>query len=543
MTARKSDSRTRGASKAAKTIDLTAEDVTEREAPETSEPSQDDPSSEAETRAPAEDDVVLADGDAPHDHEGEDGSGGTGGADAPSSSDDADQGDAPDSDSDDIVAAYARAETEAKSKANKEAQSDNRTDDGEKGSTPPPPPPASESTAPSKSGFGGGFAGGLLGGVAIVALGYLGLQQGLVPPPGDETRLVAQDEQLSALASDVALLKKELAEVPRVDAGSIQSEIDRVEGEVAALSDRLEGLLTPDADANPDAPVNEQVTNAALANLAQRVEELEALKERVETAQVNLDQLETETEAQRVLIEAKAAEQSNQIDQTIEQARSDILSSADRRINDVVTDLSNFQTEMKSATEQISTRVSSLEENNLSERMQSSARTIALAGLENAVASGADYSLALATFADVVGAHEGVTTLRQYASTGAPTKEQLAANFRNVYDKVLREAKDAGAATLIDKLLLNAQSLVKVKSLNGEKTGESLTSQLGVLEYHVEQGNLVKAAEVWDALPPEAKNAEAGADWIKGLKARIAVDAAMSDIRAEFGTDAMANAS
>ena len=80
--------------------------------------------------------------------------------------------------------------------------------------------------------------------------------------------------------------------------------------------------------------------------------------------------------------------------------------------------------------------------------------------------------------------------------------------------------------------------MVKVRSLNGEQKGNSLTSMLGVIEYHVKQGDLVKAAEEWDALPEAARNSKAGSDWIEGLKARIAVDAAMDTIRAEFGTGA-----
>ncbi|WP_319531536.1 hypothetical protein [uncultured Cohaesibacter sp.] len=530
MTARKPSSSTRGASKATKTIDLTAEDVTERKAEETSPDKHSDPG------LPKEEDVTLADG-AESKSEAADATSDSKkpvSADAPEPSEDAASTDTPDSTPEDIVEAYAKAEAEAVAEAS--STEDATSDEPGKGSDEPPVPPVVPPTAEtSKGGFGSGFVGGLLGGVAILAVGYFGLQQGFVSVPGDEA-------QLSTLTSDVSRLKGELAEVPKVDVGSIEAEIASVKDQVSAVSERLEALLTPSAENATDTPVNEQVTNAALANLAQRIEELEALKGEFDTARAKLEQLAAQALAQTALIETKAEEQSALVKQTIAEARDDILSSADRRINDVVTDLTNFQSKVASETTQITERVSSLEDNNLSEKMQSSARTIALAGLENAVASGSSYAVELATFADVVGEHDGVTILEDYAGSGAPTKAQLAANFRNVYENVLREAEDAGAATLLDKFLLNAQSLVRVKSLSGEKTGESLTSQLGVIEYHVKEGNLAKAAEVWDALPPEARDAQAGADWLRGLRARIAVDAAMDKIRAEFGTDAMANA-
>ena len=115
----------------------------------------------------------------------------------------------------------------------------------------------------------------------------------------------------------------------------------------------------------------------------------------------------------------------------------------------MVVELSNFSDKISTEAASLRERVTGLEENNLSAEMQSSARTIALAGLENAVASGGSYRLALKTFANVVGDHEAVTILDAHADAGAPTAAALAADFRARYDAILREAEGAGATTLL----------------------------------------------------------------------------------------------
>ena len=372
-------------------------------------------------------------------------------------------------------------------------------------------------TAP-KGGFGSGLLGGLLGGVIVLGVTYTGLQQGMLQLPG----MVPQEEKVEQISSELLNVKGQLSGIPKVDIGPLEAHMAELEGQIVALGKELAALQSSEAATVTDG-------NAARSSL--EMSDIKALSER-------FDGLSGELVAVRdklSQLEKQSAVQSDKLNANLVAAQDAILSSADRRINDVVTDLANFSDKVEADASALAGRVTSLEENNLSARMQSSARTIALAGLENAVASGADYQLALKTFANVVGEHEAIKTLSDHAATGAPTVKQLADSFRPVYDKVLREAEEAGAATLIDKLLLNAQSLVKVRSLDGEKKGESLTNRLGVIEFHVRNGELAKAADEWNALPPAARDSAAGADWLKGLKTRIVVDEAMDRIRSEFG--------
>nr|WP_319514738.1 hypothetical protein [uncultured Cohaesibacter sp.] len=548
MTTRKSNNRTEAKGKPVKTIDLTAEEVTKSEAPAAEKPSTEAEKTKSETEEAAKAEQDSAE------------------ADKASETTVASDG------LDEKTPAKDPVDEEARSAVEDSAASDDETsaDDtgigesaaieevtGDKGSTDqgagsggdsgaPPASTPRPDEAPKSGGFGGGFVGGLLGGVAIIALGYVGLQQGWVSLPNVDARLEANTGKIDAVQSELASVKSSLSEIPTADLADVGARIEALETKLAALGGAGDGATASEEGASDEeaAPVDSNSpVGLQLEALAGRIDELkesvtaiDSLQTELLDAKAQLATLQSQTAEQGALIESKAAEQAAKLEADLQAARDDILSSADRRINDVVVDLTNFSEKMTTETSSLRERVTALEENNLSERMQSSARTIALAGLENAVASGANYELALKTFANVVGDHEAVAALQDYAATGAPTAQQLAAGFRARYDDILREAEGAGATTLLDKFLISAQSMVKVRSLNGEQKGDSLTSRLGVIEFHVKQGDLVKAAEEWDALPEAARTSKAGADWIEGLKARIAVNAAMDTIRAEFGT-------
>ena len=537
MTTRKSNNRAEAKGKPVKTIDLTAEEVTKSEAPETDMPSTEAP----ETQSDSDDSAKVEQGVSEDKSEEP-----TVASDGP----------------DEKTSGKDPVDEEARSAVEESAASDDggstgdigigeKNSDGDSGAPPASAPRSAD--APKSGGFAGGFVGGLLGGVAIIALGYVGLQQGWVSLPNVDAQLEANAGKIDSMQSELASVKESLSNIPTADLADVSARIEALETKLASLGAAPDGAMAPengasDAEAAPvdsNSPVGLQLEALAgrINELKESVATIDSLQTELLDAKAQLATLQSQSAEQGALIESKAAEEAAKLEADLKAARDDIMSSTDRRINDVVVDLANFSKKMTSETSSLSDRVTALEENNLSAKMQSSARMIALAGLENAVASGANYELALKTFANVVGNHEAVTSLKEYAATGAPTAKQLASSFRAKYDDILREAEGAGATTLLDKFLISAQSMVKVRSLNGEQKGDSLTSRLGVIEFHVKHGNLVKAAEEWDALPEAARTSKAGADWIEGLKARIAVDAAMDTIRAEFGTGASNTAS
>jgi hypothetical protein len=430
----------------------------------------------------------------------------------------------------------------------------------------------SPATAPApveakKGGMGGGLIGGLLGGVVALGLGYGGLQQGLISLPQDNAasaEQTAQTEQLDALKSALAELQGKVSEqgsAPAVDVSGLEGRLSEAEGKLAELSSQFAKLAisaAPGTDVGNGAPVaaatdqksgdtvgngqsvseNTNVAAVDLTPLQDRIgvlaTDLTALASRVDGFAALSDQIAA-AEGKLADLEKQASEFAGSVDTRLTETKDAILASADRRIDNVVTDLTNMRNSMGEEAQALGERLSSLEDNNLSEKMQSSARTIALAGLNNAVASGQSFAAALSTFAEVAADNEAVKALQSYAEAGAPTAQALAGEFRTLSGKLLKAAEEAGATSLVDKIMLNAQNLVRIRPI-GEREGESLTDKLARIEVRVSEGRLGEIAKEWEGLPDAAK--EAGKSWYEGVQARLAVDGSMDQIRAEVGKDA-----
>jgi hypothetical protein len=261
-----------------------------------------------------------------------------------------------------------------------------------------------------------------------------------------------------------------------------------------------------------------------LAALTGRVDGFSALTDQISAAEGKLAELEQQANVF-----------AGSVDTRLTETKLAVLASADRRIDNVVTDLTNMRSKIGEEAKALGERLTSLEDNNLSDKMQSSARTIALAGLENAVASGQAFSAALNTFGQVAVDNEAVQALKAHAEAGAPTVQALASQFRMLSGQLLKAAEEAGATSLVDKIMLNAQNLVRIRPI-GEREGESLSDKLARIEVRVNDGRLGDIAKEWDGLPDAAK--QAGQAWYDGVQARLAVDGSMDKIRAEFGKDA-----
>ncbi len=433
-------------------------------------------------------------------------------------------------------------------------------------STPVSPAPAPAPVEAQKGGKGGGLIAGLLGGVVALGLGYGGLQQGLISLPQDNAasaEQTAQTEQLDALKSALAELQGKVSEqgsAPAVDVSGLEGRLSEAEGKLAELSSQFANLAAseaPGTDVGNGAPVaadnqksgdtvgngqsvseNTNVAAADLTPLQDRIgvlaTDLTALASRVDGFAALSDQIAA-AEGKLADLEKQASEFAGSVDTRLTETKDTVLASADRRIDNVVTDLTNMRNSMGEEAKALGERLTSLEDNNLSEKMQSSARTIALAGLNNAVASGQSFAAALSTFAEVAADNEAVKTLQSYAEAGAPTAQALAGEFRTLSGKLLKAAEEAGATSLVDKIMLNAQNLVRIRPI-GEREGESLTDKLARIEVRVSEGRLGEISTEWDSLPDAAK--EAGKSWYEGVQARLAVDGSMDQIRTEFGKDA-----
>ncbi|MCV6546507.1 MAG: hypothetical protein OIF56_04360 [Cohaesibacter sp.] len=427
------------------------------------------------------------------------------------------------------------------------------------------PVSSADTATAKKGGMGSGLLGGLLGGVVALGLGYGGMQQGLIALPENQALQADRAAQLEGLTSALADLQGTMdaqSNAPQVDLSAFEDRLKLAESKLADLSSQFSQLnasvqsyvdigngataasaenqtaQTSGSESGVSVIEGARDTSVNLTPLQDRLgalaTDLAALSERVDGFKAVSDQLAT-TDGKVAALEEKAGQFVGLLESRLDEAKLSVLASADRRIDNVVTDVSNMRQSLEEDAKALTSRLSSLEDNNLSEKMQSSARTIALAGLENAVASGQSFAAALNTFAQVAQDNEAVKALKSYADAGAPTAQKLAQDFRGLSGQVLKAAEEAGTTGLVDKIMLNAQNLVRIRPI-GEREGDSLTDKLARIEVRVSEGRLGEIAKEWEALPDAAK--EAGKSWYEGVQARLAVDGSMQQIRSDFGTDA-----
>lgn len=113
------------------------------------------------------------------------------------------------------------------------------------------------------------------------------------------------------------------------------------------------------------------------------------------------------------------------------------------------------------------------------------------------------------------------------AASGAATQADLLSGFAAVRDGIVIAAAPVSTGTVLDRMMANAQSLVKV-SRTGAGAGPDADAASSRIDAALKRGDLPAAAAEWDGLP-EASRARS-ADWAARLKARVAAVAAARGI-------------
>jgi hypothetical protein len=150
-----------------------------------------------------------------------------------------------------------------------------------------------------------------------------------------------------------------------------------------------------------------------------------------------------------------------------------------------------------------------------------------LANLKRAVDRGEGYADELARAKKLAGFSANFAALERH-SDGAPPLQALAKSFRKAADAMLDAEAEPGDATLMDRLLSGARSIVRVRRATHGADDTSLEALISRMEVAVKEGRLAEVLANAKKLPPKA--ALAGEDWIRGVEARQAVDEAMAEV-------------
>ena len=146
------------------------------------------------------------------------------------------------------------------------------------------------------------------------------------------------------MSARIEALETKLAALGGADGGATASEEGGSDEEAAPV------------DSNSPVGLQLEALAGRIDELKESVSAIDSLQKELLDAKAQLATLQSQTAEQGALIESKAAEQAAKLEADLQAARDDILSSADRRINDVVVDLANFSEKMTTETSSLRER-------------------------------------------------------------------------------------------------------------------------------------------------------------------------------------------
>jgi len=154
---------------------------------------------------------------------------------------------------------------------------------------------------------------------------------------------------------------------------------------------------------------------------------------------------------------------------------------------------------------------------------KSAAVAIAFANLRAAVSNGRPYAAELDTVSTLASSVGDLGMLPAYAEAGIPTLPELTRSFATARDSALAVAPEQpSGGSLVDNLMASAQSLVKIRRIDGAPTGEGPAAKLARAKAALDQGDLalaVKEVEMLDSTTREAFSA-----WLGQAHARLGSD-------------------
>src|SRR5262245_53192972 len=157
-----------------------------------------------------------------------------------------------------------------------------------------------------------------------------------------------------------------------------------------------------------------------------------------------------------------------------------------------------------------------------------------LANLKRAIDRGEGYADELARVKKLAGFSANFAGLERHMQEGAPLVQELAKSFRKVADAMLDAEAEPADASLLDRLLSGARSIVRVRKAGHAADDDSAEAVIGRMEAALKEGRLSEVLADAKKLPPKA--ALAGEDWVKKVEARHAVDQALANVEASLKT-------
>tara|TARA_B100000749_G_scaffold277706_1_gene267081 strand:+ start:287 stop:1549 length:1263 start_codon:yes stop_codon:yes gene_type:complete len=255
-------------------------------------------------------------------------------------------------------------------------------------------------------------------------------------------------------------------------------------------------------------------------------DEIAALRQEIETLKANDGSSALQSQLDALKQQVQSSQGSGEDIASLKQQVSSIQSTQQNDVGAVQNLQSAFgdlKSSLSSDQQAIQQKLSALEAKvNTPGRDLAVARAIAAAALKSAIDRGDNFATELATYAEVAPADADLSKLKALATSGIPTREELAAEFSETADALIAAAEPPPPeGNIFNRLVDSAKGLVSVRPV-GDVEGDTVPAIVARIENALTKGDLKTAESEWETLPEAGR--QASQKFVDGLKARIEAD-------------------
>lgn len=158
--------------------------------------------------------------------------------------------------------------------------------------------------------------------------------------------------------------------------------------------------------------------------------------------------------------------------------------------------------------------------------------SLELANLKRAIDRGKPYAPELAQTSKVAGNIVDLAPLQRFALDGVPTSTELRQQFKPVAFKIIDAEGPPVDASIVDRLLAGAKSVVRVRRTDHPADDKSVEAVVGRMETALNEDRLGDVIEQAKSLPAPAQ--EAAQEFLAKVQARDAVDRALASVETQL---------
>jgi hypothetical protein len=324
-----------------------------------------------------------------------------------------------------------------------------------------------------------------------------------------DTRIAALEDQLKTLsaAASSGASGDRIADLAAVTTRISESET-RFSGEVSKLRDGIARAI------DEGLAVREDISKTDIARLTQAVEKLKA-------EQTRLDKSVQAAQEEAGRIASKQAE----LKSTFDQQSKTFARTAD--VAAAVEPVTGLVAKMEGSLDSVLQKEKERQSN--TERIVTA---LELGTLKRAVESGEPFAEEFDAVTAASGGRLDLQPLEPFKTKGVPSLAELKEEFRPALRAVLDADDDDPNASIWDRLLARATSVVRIRRVDAANDDQSVEAIMARMEHALDEGRLPDVLSQSRELPSEA--APQITPWTNKVAARQTVDEAIATVEAEL---------